>query len=148
MQEHTVHSATKRKRIDWWLRAQSQGTPQLRFPADLRKCLGKLTKGKPTPNGETAEILLTPPEFHSDCVAHGAERMFSDLKFDDSWFRVVASLTHQKPHPQSLNEIRPISCMTTFRHLFGNLWRQTLPRITCKVAADGLHSTQGQRLCL
>ena len=72
------------------------------------------TKCKSSLDGVTAEMLLALSESHLENITQGVERMFIDLDFDDSWFRVVSSLTPKEPHSKNLNEFRPISCWTTF----------------------------------
>ena len=58
--------------------------------------------------------------------------MFSSRNFQETWFRVMASLVPKKPHPRGLNEFRPISCLTTFRKLLGYIWLLKLPLLSWK----------------
>ena len=66
------------------------------------------------------------------CLARKIQNMFSSLNFQETWFRVVASLIPKKPHPRGLNEFRPISCLTTFRKLLVCIWLLKLPLLSWK----------------
>ena len=46
----------------------------------------------------TSEMLLALLPSHFKSVAQRVGLMFSDLNVDDSWFRVLASLTPKKLH--------------------------------------------------
>ena len=96
------------------------------------QCLARLKKGKSSPDGVTAEMLLALPEEQIVCLARNIQNMFSSLNFQETWFRVMASLIPQKPHPRGLNEFRPISCLTTFRKLLGYIWLLKLPPLSWK----------------
>ena len=95
--------------------ARAQGSQRIGFAA---ADLGKL------PDGVTAEMLWALPMSHFESAAQCVELMCSDLGFDDSWFRVMASLSPETPPPKSLNTFLPISCLTTLRMLLGCLWMQ------------------------
>ena len=72
-------------------------------------------------------MLLALPEEHIFCLARNIQDMFSSLNFQETWFRVMASLIPKKTHPRGLNEFRPISCLTTFRKLLVYIWLLKLP---------------------
>ena len=91
-------------------------------PRDVWQCLARMKKGKSSPDGVTAETLLALPEEQMVCLARNIQNMFSLLNFQETWFRVVASLIPKKPHPRGVNEFRPISCLTTFRKLLAYIW--------------------------
>ena len=95
--------------------ARAQGSHRIGFAA---ADLGKL------PDGVAAEMLWALPMSHFESAAQCVELMCSDLGFDDSWFRVMASLSPETPPPKSLNTFLPISCLTTLRMLLGFLWMQ------------------------
>ena len=68
--------------------ARAQGSQRIGFAA---ADLGKL------PDGVTAEMLWALPMSHFESAAQCVELMCSDLGFDDSWFRVMASLSPETP---------------------------------------------------
>ena len=78
-------------------------------------------KGKSSPDGVTAEMLLALPEEQILCLARNMQDLFSSLNFQETWFRDMASLIPKKTTSETrgLNELRPISCLTTFRKLLG-----------------------------
>ena len=77
-------------------------------------------------------MILALPEEQILCLARNIQDMFSSLNFQETWFRVMASLIPKKPHPRGLNEFRPISCLTTFRKLLGYISLLKLPPLSKK----------------
>ena len=67
-------------------------------PRDVWQCLARLKKGKSSPDGVTAEVLLALPEEQILCLARNIQSMFSSFNFQETWFRVMASLILPKKH--------------------------------------------------
>ena len=131
--ERELQLKAKNERILEWRRALDNGAQEIEVsPRDIWQCLARLKKGKSIPDGVTAEMLLALPEEQIVCLARNIQNMFSSLNFQETWFRVVASLIPKKPHPRGLNEFRPISCLTTFRKLLGYIWLLKLPPLSWK----------------
>ena len=53
-------------------------------------------KGKSSPEGVTAEMLLALPEEQISRLARHMQDVFSSLNFQETWFRVMASLIPKK----------------------------------------------------
>ena len=116
--ERELQLKAKNERFLEWRRALDNGTQEIEVsPRDVWQCLARLKKGKSSPGGVTAEMLLALQEEHIVRLARNIQYMFSSLNFQETWFRVMASLIPKKLHPRGLNEFRPISCLTTFRKL-------------------------------
>ena len=64
--------------------------------SDVWKCLCRLKKAKSSPDGVTAEMLLALLEKQNLCLASNIQDMFSSLNFQETWFRVMASLIPKK----------------------------------------------------
>ena len=135
--ERELQLRAKNERILDWRRALDNGAQEIEVsPRDVWQCLARLKKGKSSPDGVTAEMLLALPEEQILCLARNIQVMFSSLIFQETWFRVMASLISKKPHPRGLNEFRPISCLTTFRKLLEYIW-------LLKTASHLLEDTEG-----
>ena len=98
------------------------------------KCLGGLKKGKSSPDGVTAEMLLALPEEQIVRLAKNMQDMLSSLNFQETWFRVMASLIpKKKKHIREVStSSAPISWLTTFCKLLGDIWLLKLPPISWK----------------
>ena len=120
--ERELQLKAKNERILEWRRALDNGAQEIEVsPRDVWQCLARLKKGKSSPDGVTAEMLLALPEEQIVCVLRETYNLCSPRSnFQETWFRVMASLILQKPHPRGLNEFRPISCLTTFRKFLGS----------------------------
>ena len=116
--ERKLQLRAKNERILEWRRALDNGAQEIEVsPREVWQCLARLKKGKSSPDGVTAEMLLALPEEQIVCLARNIQNMFSSLNFQETWFQVMASLIPKKPHPRGLHEFRPINCLTTFRKL-------------------------------
>ena len=137
--ERELQLKAKNERILEWRRALDNGAQEIEIsPRDVWQCLARLKKGKSSPDGVMAEMLPALPEEQILCLARNIQAMFSSLNFQETWFRVMASLIPKKPHPRGLNEFRPISCLTTFRKLLGYI-------CLLEDTADSFHTAQTGR---
>ena len=108
--ERELQLKAKNERILEWRQAQESSVWEIAISqSDAWKCLYRLKKGKSSPDGVTAEMLLAFLEEQILCLATNIQDMFSSLNFQETWFRVMACLIPRKPHPRGLNEFRPIS---------------------------------------
>ena len=95
--ERELQLKAKNERILEWRRALDNGAQEIEVsPRDVWQCLARLKKGKSSLDGVTAEMLLALPEEQIVCLARNIQNMFSSLNFQETWFRVMASLISKK----------------------------------------------------
>ena len=88
-------------------------------PRGVWQCLARLKKGKSSPDGVTAEMLLALPEEQIVFLARNIQNVFSSLNFQETWFRVMASLT---PKKTTSERSQRVSSHQLPDHLFANSW--------------------------
>ena len=149
----------KNERILELRHAQESGVWEIAISSsDVWKCLCRLKKGKSSPDGVTAEMLLALPVEQILCLARNMQAMLSSLNFQgDLVFGSWRLSFPKKTHPGGLNGFRPISCLTTFRKLLGYIWLLKLPPISWKTlqtafiphrqGAEAVHESIADLLC-
>ena len=80
------------------LKAKNERILERRRPLDNGSQEIEVSQRKASPDGVTAEMLLALLEEQIVCLARNIQNMFSSLNFQETWFRVMASLVPKKKH--------------------------------------------------
>ena len=95
--ERELQLKAKNERILDWRRALENGPRRFKSPHMMSGSVWPGSKkGKSSPDGVTAEMLLALPEEQISRLARHMQDVFSSLNFQETWFRVMASLIPKK----------------------------------------------------
>ncbi|CAE8637304.1 unnamed protein product [Polarella glacialis] len=95
--------------------------------AKLDKALGKLKKGKGSPDGLTAEVLQELPDDCKDKLAADLSHRCAILELPREWCRSLTTLAPKILGATSLAKFRPIAGLCAMRKLLGYIWIWSLP---------------------
>ena len=131
--ERELQLKAKNERILEWRRALDNGAQEIEVsPRDVWQCLARLKKGKSSPDGVTAEMLLALPEEQILCLARNIQVMFSSLNFQETWFRVMASLIPKKNTSERPQRVSSHQLPDHLSQTPGYIWLLKLPLISWK----------------